>query len=367
MANHFKCSVATVYKRCYKYGIHLRDRYSNNLTAEELITKIGDLQEKFPNAGSVMMAGYLKSEGIVLQRQEIRNLLNNVNPLAAGKRWSRSIKRRVYKVPTPNSLWHMDAHMKLSRWGLVTHGCIDGYFRVIIYVQCESSITASTVLKLFIPAVKKYGLPSRVRSDHGFENLFVAILMNSLRGLRRGSHITGKSVHNQRIERLWVDVFSQVVTNFYNLFYKMEEDNILDPANNIHRCILHTIFSPLINKQLEQFKNAWNNHKIRTEHNRTPNEIWVHGFLQNINSNQTAITELTQNELPLQLRLQQQYQDQYGLTVSAIAEDVNLSQNSYSFTVDQQQFINNIINDSEMTNRNKFISCVEYLNNFNFT
>lgn len=44
------------------------------------------------------------------------------------------IFRRVYNVPGPNHLWHMDGHHKLIRYGLVTHGCIDGNSRVVIYL-----------------------------------------------------------------------------------------------------------------------------------------------------------------------------------------------------------------------------------------
>lgn len=42
--------------------------------------------------------------------------------------------RRVYNVKGPHHLWHNDGHHKLIRYGLVTHGCVDGNTRTIIYL-----------------------------------------------------------------------------------------------------------------------------------------------------------------------------------------------------------------------------------------
>ena len=87
----------------------------------------------------------------------------------------------------------------------MTHGGVDGYTRLIVYLQCSNNNSASTVYRAFLSAVQQYGLPSRVRSDQGTENTSVARHMLEIRGVQRGSMITGSSVHNQRIERMWKD------------------------------------------------------------------------------------------------------------------------------------------------------------------
>lgn len=175
------------------------------------------------------------------------------------------------------------------RWRLITHGGIDGYSRLIVYLKCTSNIKSITVYESFLEAVRKYHLPSRVRSDQGGENILVAQHMIHNRGPDRNSMIVGSSVHNQRIERLWKDMHKSVTSLFYKLFYFMEQNDLLNHLEEKHLFALHYVYIPRINKALDSFVSGWNHHPIRTSHNKSPHMLFSSGMLTLRHSGLTAL------------------------------------------------------------------------------
>lgn len=182
---------------------------------------------------------------------------------------------------------------------------------MIVFLKANTNNEAATVFQLFLGAVEKYGLPSRVRTDKGGENVDIAryMLSHPLRGPDRGSHITGRSVHNQHIKRLWRDVFYGCTHTFYTLFTCMEESGILDPSNEIHLFALNYIFLPRLNSQLTQFVSAHARAPISTEHNKTPEQLWISGLMNIWRSDHPVAQELSMVSVYIRLVIHSQRQE----------------------------------------------------------
>ena len=242
------------------------------------------------------MIGQLARCGIVLQRSRIRASIHRVDPVNTALRRSVTVRRRVYHVAGTNCLWHIDGNHKLIKWRFVIHGGIDGFSRTIVYLHCSNNNRAVTHLSLFVNALQSYGLPEKVRSDLGGENVDVWRYMVEQHS-STSSVITGSSTHNERIERLWRDVFRCVGVLFYETVRHLEDEGKLNTLNEVDMYCLHYVFLARINEALNSFVESWNNHPISTERNFTPNQLFIEGALHQSTSPppppQTSVNILT--------------------------------------------------------------------------
>jgi hypothetical protein len=100
---------------CFRsFGLKLRQTYSvlSNNALDDLVREV---TQGNPSLGQRMVQGLLQSRGHRVQRQRVADSLIRVDAAAVALRWCHSIRRRVYKVAAPNSLWHIDGNHKLIR------------------------------------------------------------------------------------------------------------------------------------------------------------------------------------------------------------------------------------------------------------
>ena len=145
----------------------------SDISDDDLDREITHTLELTPYSGEIYVWGSLKGKGIKVQRSRVRESLRRIDGIGRALRTWYAIYRRTYNVAGANHLWHIDSNHKLISWIFVIHGCVDGFNRAIIYLQCCKDNKASTVLSLFEDGVDEFGLPSRVCGDQEWRTLML--------------------------------------------------------------------------------------------------------------------------------------------------------------------------------------------------
>ena len=79
MSHMLGCSIRTVHRRLKALGLGRRDRYSS-MTDAALDAEVLDIHNRHSEAGSRIVEGMLKSQGLLIQRERIRDSLRRIDP-----------------------------------------------------------------------------------------------------------------------------------------------------------------------------------------------------------------------------------------------------------------------------------------------
>ncbi|CAB4029591.1 PREDICTED: uncharacterized protein LOC107351207 isoform X2 [Paramuricea clavata] len=149
-------------RRRHELGMRVKGREFSDISDIQLHNVVREVLQSTPSAGLRLVQGSLRQQSLVVQRLRVLHSLRRVDPVASTLRNARQIIRRKYNVKAPNSLWHIDGNHKLIQpYRIVIHGGIDGYSRLLVFLQASTNNAAATVLNLFHSAVERYNLPSR--------------------------------------------------------------------------------------------------------------------------------------------------------------------------------------------------------------
>jgi hypothetical protein len=75
-----------------------------------------------------------------------------------------------------------------------------------------------------------------------------------------------RSVHNIRIERLWVDVAKGFVSKWADFFRDLEQHHGLNIELDSHIWLIHHLFLDLVNQDALEWAIAWNSHRMNLPH-----------------------------------------------------------------------------------------------------
>jgi hypothetical protein len=106
-------------------------RAYSNLSNADLDVLVKTFKIRKPESGMRYLIGFLRHHGLRVQRRRVMWSLRRVDKLGQTLRGKKTIRRRKYNVKRPDALWHVDGHHKLIRWGVVIHGIVDGFSRMV--------------------------------------------------------------------------------------------------------------------------------------------------------------------------------------------------------------------------------------------
>ena len=86
-------------------------------TRDELVSMVVQYCGPDVSRGEISTMGFIRSQGHRATRQNLRDVIEVVDPIGLVMRRTVNLYRRVYSVKGPHHLWRVDGWHKLIRYG----------------------------------------------------------------------------------------------------------------------------------------------------------------------------------------------------------------------------------------------------------
>lgn len=121
-------SESTVRNHMKHHGI---SRAMDRISDAELDRVVEDFRATRPDSGLRYLEGRIRGINIRVQRDRIRKAAKRVYGAGAARLRKAKIVRREFWVAALNALWSVDGHHKLIMYGIVIHGFIEAFSRLV--------------------------------------------------------------------------------------------------------------------------------------------------------------------------------------------------------------------------------------------
>ncbi|KAL3855625.1 hypothetical protein ACJMK2_014832 [Sinanodonta woodiana] len=130
----------------FYFRLNVSQKYKNKT---DLIQVAAFLQKQMEKSGWLHGYRWMYTkcciEGLVVDGESVRVLLQIIDPDGVELRKSRRLRRRIYFNHGPNYTWHIDSNDKLKSFGIFINGCLDGFSRHIIWLQASGGGKARSI------------------------------------------------------------------------------------------------------------------------------------------------------------------------------------------------------------------------------
>jgi len=183
--------------------------------------------------------------GLTVAREDVRCILSILDTAGVAMRTSRRLRRREYFAKGPNFLWHFDGYDKLKPYGLCISGCIDGFSRMIIWLNVYKTNSDPKVIASYYTdaVIERSGAPLRIRADRGTENGHVEAFQRLL--VNDASFIYGRSTANQRIESWWGILRRECAQFWMDCLEELKDNGYFD-GGFLDKSLIQFCFSSLV-------------------------------------------------------------------------------------------------------------------------